>query len=158
MIDIGYKFPHNGATVLGTAPAGNDSIIVLCKESYDSGRIVQWITGRVYVHQLPRPESWEAGTYSDTIEGAVEHFAARSGLETGTEGVPYLSALIRNFDKRLAEVDDARTFHVEDNVTGARVSKDFPREESASSICAAMNTPNSGGRYGVYDQNGVRAL
>jgi len=48
------------------------------------------------------------------------------------------------------------TYHVEDNVTGQRMSKDVDTEDHADSICRSMNTPNSGGRYGVYDSAGRR--
>lgn len=110
MIEIGYKFPHNGAVVLATSPADNDSIIVLCKETWGAGshRGEQYVTGRVYVHQLPHPESWDNGTYSQTVENAVEHWIARAGLlplnadeSTTAQTVKYLSALIRNAEKHL---------------------------------------------------------
>ncbi len=49
------------------------------------------------------------------------------------------------------------SYHVEDNVTGTRVSsKDFSRYDYVAGICRALNTPGSGGRYGVYDQDGQR--
>lgn len=81
MIEIGYKFPHNGAEVILTAPADNDSIIVLCREPRDMRLPDQWITGRVYVDQLPRPESWDNGTYDEALYKAVEHFVDRSMLQ-----------------------------------------------------------------------------
>ena len=49
------------------------------------------------------------------------------------------------------------TWHVEDNVTGARASKDFQTREAASQICRALNIDaGPGGRFGVYDQDGIR--
>ena len=40
-------------------------------------------------------------------------------------------------------------WEVFDNVTGVAISKPYPKEEWASSVCASYNTPTSGGRYGV---------
>lgn len=50
-----------------------------------------------------------------------------------------------------------KTWHVQSNVTGARESKDFDTLAKAEMMCAALNNPTSGGRYGVYDSNGERA-
>jgi len=40
-------------------------------------------------------------------------------------------------------------WEVFDHVTGAAVSKPYPKEEWASAICREFNTPAAGGRYGV---------
>lgn len=48
------------------------------------------------------------------------------------------------------------TYHVENNMTGGRATKDFPTVEVANAYCRTLNTPQSGGLYGVYDSNGER--
>lgn len=48
------------------------------------------------------------------------------------------------------------SFHVEDNVTGARASRDFTSLDNANVICGVLNTPAAGGRYGVYFADGTR--
>lgn len=99
MIDIGYKFKTTGAVVLATAPADKDSIIVLSK--YDA----QYVTGRVYVHQLPHPNGWDNGTYDDTVEAAVEHLIDRALFGTiSSDQTQYLVRLVRNVEQHLASL------------------------------------------------------
>jgi hypothetical protein len=52
---------------------------------------------------------------------------------------------------------DAKSYHIEDNVTGARMSKNFPALKTAENVCGSLNGLNSGGRFGVYDEKGERA-
>lgn len=47
------------------------------------------------------------------------------------------------------------TFAVYDVTTDTKVSKDLGEFDSARRLCAAYNTPDSGGRYDVY-RNGKR--
>jgi hypothetical protein len=50
------------------------------------------------------------------------------------------------------------SFHVENNVTGVRASKDFDSEDSANWACRSLNLDaRPGGLYGVYDERGNRA-
>lgn len=49
-------------------------------------------------------------------------------------------------------------WQVRDNVTGARASRVFDTEDSATRICAALNMREIGGRYGVYTGAGERCL
>jgi len=52
---------------------------------------------------------------------------------------------------------EARTFHLEHNVTGARLSRDFESYDVAQATCGTLNSaPNSGGYAGIYDSNGKR--
>lgn len=107
MIDIGYKFPHNGAEVLLTAPAQNDGIVILAGYGEGDGR--EYVTARVYVHQLPHPETWDNGTYDHNVESAVKHFMDRADLARpgyDEPGVKRMVALARNVEKRLDEVPD----------------------------------------------------
>ena len=100
MISIGYRFKTSGAVVLATAPADKDSIIVLCKQRYAVHQ--PYITGRVYVTQLPHPEEWNNGTYSATVEDAVEHFIDRAMFGTiSNDQVRYLRQLIRNTEDQV---------------------------------------------------------
>ena len=41
-------------------------------------------------------------------------------------------------------------WRVEDNVTGAVLSRAYDTKAVAENICGGMNTPDAGGRYGVY--------
>jgi hypothetical protein len=54
------------------------------------------------------------------------------------------------------EAASAASFHIEDNITGARASKDFAKLETANAVCRSLNGPASGGRYGVYFADGSR--
>lgn len=63
-------------------------------------------------------------------------------------------ALLRGRDP--GEVHVVGTWHVRANDTGEAVSKDFRTLQHAESACAARNTPDAGGRYGVYDHEGRR--
>jgi len=92
----------SGCTVLGAAPAGDgESYILLLKQP---GTRVQWVTGRVYVRQLPQPTEWWNGTYSDRLEDAVKHWVDRSCItnDDPTEAVKWLTRLIENTEKALA--------------------------------------------------------
>lgn len=52
---------------------------------------------------------------------------------------------------------DTPTWHVEDNVTGARASRNFDTLTSANGTCYSLNLDaGPGGRYGVYDHTGQR--
>ena len=89
-MNIGYTFPF-GAVVLGLAPSGDaESYIVLAKHHK------QYVTGRVYLRQLPAPQEWHHGTYSDSVEAAVTHWLDRSALASELGGVEWMSRLIRN--------------------------------------------------------------
>lgn len=97
---IGYTFPHNGATVLGIAPSGDaDSYVVLVK--YGEGDGTEYVTGRVYLHQFPTPESWDNGTYHATVEGAVSHWIKRTCIANEDGGRQWLTLLIRNTERAL---------------------------------------------------------
>jgi hypothetical protein len=66
----------------------------------------------------------------------------------------------RQFITRAPEDDPEKpvmTYHVENNITGARVSKDFPKLSLAEGTCRSLNlSAGPGGLYGVYDKNGKR--
>lgn len=49
------------------------------------------------------------------------------------------------------------SWHVEDNITGQKVSRTYATEEQANGACRALNMVASGGRYGVYNEKGERA-
>lgn len=112
MIQIGHVFQTSGAVALLTAPADNDSLIVLCKEGTplhvrpEALPRPQYITGRVYVAQLPSPRNWDNGTYDTSLEDAVRHFADRAGIEFPDDPerrVRMLVSLARNVEARLQE-------------------------------------------------------
>lgn len=110
---IGYRFKQ-GAVVLGIAPSGDsDSYIVLCK--YGPEDHWQYVTGRVYVRQLPAPEGWDNGSYSTTVEQAVKDWIRRTCLAKDDDGVEWLVRLIENTEKALAPprdlVQDAHDRH-----------------------------------------------
>lgn len=48
------------------------------------------------------------------------------------------------------------SYHIEDNITGTRASRDFSSWNVAVGTCRTLNLTASGGRYGIYDQNGQR--
>lgn len=104
MIDIGYKFKTSGAVVLATALADKDSIIVLVRYGDSDGR--EYVTGHVYVGQLPHPEGWDHGTYSATVEDAVEHFIDRALFGTiSSDQTKHIVRLVRNVEAHLVEVN-----------------------------------------------------
>jgi hypothetical protein len=46
--------------------------------------------------------------------------------------------------------EPAVRWRVEDNITGAVASRPYDGKDIAEHICAGLNTPEEGGRYGVY--------
>lgn len=83
-------------------------------------------------------DSWAAGL----IDGNALHSAV----------VDYTDAV------QLAALSSKQepSYHIEDNITGARASRDFPSWSVAVGTCRTLNLTASGGRYGIYDQNGQR--
>lgn len=73
MIAVGHRF-NIGARAVLTAPVDKDSVMVLAQ--YGD----QFVTGRVYVRQLPAPEEWHNGNYHHDLTSAVEDWAERAGL------------------------------------------------------------------------------
>lgn len=66
--------------------------------------------------------------------------------------------LLSEMLEKKAEAEAAMTYHVENNITGARASRDFPKLEVAEGTCRSLNLQaGPGGLYGVYDKNGERA-
>lgn len=45
-------------------------------------------------------------------------------------------------------------WRVQDNVTGASASMPYDQRDTANYICRGLNTPEAGGRYGVYINDG----
>jgi hypothetical protein len=89
-----------GCIVLGVAPSGDaDSYILLLRQEYR--RHVQYVTGRVYVRQLPSPTEWHNGTYSPTLEDGVRHWINRSCIAKDEDGVKWMTRLIQNTEKAL---------------------------------------------------------
>lgn len=99
-----------GCTILGIAPSGDaDSYIILVKQNYQEHW--QYITGRVYVRQLPNPTEWWNGDYSSTVEGAVQSWIDRSCISGEPGGRKWLADLIRNTEKALADA----AAHIKEN-------------------------------------------
>lgn len=68
---------------------------------------------------------------------------------------------LRELARKADTIQTVVTYHVENNVTGARASRDWDTEKQASAICRELNfrsgTMQVGSparMYGVYDNNG----
>lgn len=94
--------------------------------------------------------------YEITVPVESEHGPGHT-LELFSLAIAELPAGVTAGNLRLAGVPEAaRQYRVEDNVTGAHVSRLFPVWRHAASICREMNVPGAGGRYIVCDQDGNR--
>ena len=94
--------------------------------------------------------------YNDTIIP----LGGSSGRTAAFRGAVYDELFLAGDSKFIEEDDDEPvTYHVEDNNSGAHLSREFESYARAAGACYALNSvPHSGGYAGVYDNAGKRIL
>lgn len=138
------------------------------------------VTAKVYLVLDPATNAWalagasvdghpldetDYGVTCDFRHGPEQERADCEHLKAGAPALPTAVELLRLLrDAYDVPADpappavpaDSLSYHVQSHVTGARQSQSFGTVEAAIAVCRELNTPGSGGEYGVYDNLGRR--
>lgn len=86
-------------------------------------------------------------TYDEALVGVtflMDHLAELEGVVQVYEDDDRELQVARSLSERGVR------WRVEDNITGSVASRPYDAKDIAEHICAGLNTPEEGGRYGVY--------
>lgn len=82
----------------------------------------------------------------------------QEGYDTEDARLAVSDALPENFGEFSVTVQDlGGPYYVVNNVTGVRVSRPYDVLSHAQGVCRSLNTPDTGGLFGVENEDGVRS-